>query len=114
MALQWVQGMVAPCRLQDHSLIESIVQMFERKSPDVFEAQMNALLGRPDATPVLAQIRCPALILTGREDAWSPPATHQLMAGAIPNAKLVIVPDSGHMSTMEQPAAVAQAMRDWL
>jgi pimeloyl-ACP methyl ester carboxylesterase len=114
MALQWVQGMVAPRRLQDRALIESIVQMFERKPPDVFEAQMNALLGRPDATPVLAQIRCPALILTGREDAWSPPATHQLMAGAISGAKLVIVPDSGHMSTMEQPAAVAQAMREWL
>jgi pimeloyl-ACP methyl ester carboxylesterase len=114
MAATWVQGMVAPNRLQDHALIESIVQMFERKSPDAFEAQMNALLGRPDATPVLAQIRCPVLILTGREDAWSPPVTHQMMAGAILGSKLVIVPESGHMSTMEQPAAVARAMRDWL
>ena len=114
MALQWVLGMVAPRRLTDRSLIESIVAMFERKSPDLFEAQMNALLGRPDATPLLAQIHCPSLILTGREDAWSPPATHYQIMGAIPGARLVIVPDSGHMSTMEQPAAVSQAMRVWL
>jgi pimeloyl-ACP methyl ester carboxylesterase len=114
MALQWVQAMVAPPRLQDRGLIESIVSMFERKSPDLFEAQMNALLDRPDATPLLAQIRCPTLVVTGREDAWSPPLTHQMIAGGIAGAQLVIVPDSGHMSAMEQPAAVSQAMREWL
>ena len=114
MALQWVQGMVAPPRLQDHALIETIVAMFERKSPDLFEAQMNALLNRPDATPVLSQIRCPALVVTGREDSWSPPLTHQMIASGIAGAKLVIVPDSGHMSAMEQPAAVSQGLRDWL
>lgn len=114
MALQWVQGMVAPPRLRDQALIESIVGMFERKSPNLFELQMNALLNRPDATKLLTQIRCPALVVTGREDGWSPPLTHQMIASGIPGAKLVIVPDSGHMSAMEQPAAVAQALRDWL
>ena len=114
MARQWVRNMVAPPRLQDHALLETIVSMFERKSPDLFEAQMNALLNRPDATPVLAQIRCPALVVTGREDSWSPPLTHQIIASGIAGAKLVVVPHSGHMSAMEQPAAVAQALRDWL
>lgn len=114
MALQWVQGMVAPHRLQDQPLLESIVSMFERKTPDLFEAQMNALLNRPDATPLLAQIRCPTLVVTGREDAWSPPLTHQMIAGGITGAKLVIVPNSGHMSAMEQPAAVCQALHDWV
>lgn len=114
MALQWVQGMVAPPRLQDHAFIETIVAMFERKSPDLFEAQMNALLNRPDATPVLSQIRCATLVVTGREDGWSPPLTHQMIASGIAGAKLLIVLDSGHMSAMEQPAAVARAMRDWL
>jgi pimeloyl-ACP methyl ester carboxylesterase len=114
MALQWVQGMIAPGRLQDHVLIESIVRMFERKSPDLFEAQMNALLNRPDATPILAQIRCPTVVVTGREDSWSTPATHQQIAAAISGAKLVIVPDSGHMSAMEQPMAIASVLRQWL
>lgn len=114
MALQWIPGMVAPGRMADSTLVESIVQMFERKNPRIHEAQMNALLARPDAGPLLPQVRCPALVLTGREDGWSTPAAHRQIAGAIPNANLVIVPNSGHMSLMEQPAAVADAMRAWL
>jgi pimeloyl-ACP methyl ester carboxylesterase len=114
MAFHWIPGMVAPGRMADTALVESIVQMFERKNPRIHEAQMNALLARPDATALLPQIRCPALVLTGREDGWSTPAAHHQIASAIPKAKLVIVPSSGHMSLMEQPAAVVDAMREWL
>ena len=114
MAMQWLPPMMHPDRMADTALVESIVAMVERKTPDIFEAQMLALLGRPDATPVLQQIRCPALLLSGREDGWSPPARHTEMAAAIPGSKLAIIPDSGLMSTMEQPSAVARAMRDWL
>ena len=119
MAMQWLPPMLHPKmmdpdRMADTALVEKIVAMIERKTPDIFEAQIRALLGRPDATPVLDQIQCPALLLSGREDTWSPPARHEEMAAAIPGSKLAIIPDSGHMSTMERPAAVARAMRDWL
>jgi len=114
MALQWIQGMVAPARLSDKPLVEAVIGLFARKTPDLFEAQMNALLARPDATPLLAKIRCPALFLSGREDGWSTPAVHHMMAGAVANGTVVVVPECGHMSTMEQPAAVAQALREWL
>jgi pimeloyl-ACP methyl ester carboxylesterase len=114
MATQWIQGMIAPARLSDSPLVEAIIRMFERKTPDLFEAQMNALLQRPDATPLLAQIGCPAMFLSGREDGWSTPAAHHMMAGAVQNGRIVIVPECGHMSTMEQSAVVSQAMREWL
>ena len=114
MAFEWIQGMVAPRRLTDSALVESIASMFERKTPDVFEAQMNALLNRPDATELLGRIRCPTLVLTGREDGWSTPAAHEQIASRIRVSKLVVVPESGHMSTLEQPAAVSGAMREWL
>ena len=114
MAMQWLPPMMHPDRMADTALVETIVAMVDRKTPDIFEAQIRALLGRPDAAPVLGQIRCPALLLSGREDGWSPPARHADMAAAIPGSKLAIIPHSGHMSTMEQPAAVAGAMRDWL
>ena len=114
MAFEWIQGMVAPRRLTDSALVESIASMFERKTPDVFEAQMNALLNRPDATELLGRIRCPTLVLTGREDGWSTPAAHEQIASRIRGSKLVVVPESGHMSTLEQPAAVSGAMREWL
>jgi pimeloyl-ACP methyl ester carboxylesterase len=114
MAVEWLSGMLPPYRQTDTELVESILRMFERKSPDMFEIQMEALLARPDAVPVLSQIDCPALVLTGCDDVWSPPARHQEMAAAIPASQLVLVPRCGHMSTMERPAEVAQAMRAWL
>lgn len=113
-AMAWLPPMMKPGRMADKALVDSIVAMLERKTPEVYEMQMLALLGRPDARPVLPAIKCPTLLLTGREDSWSPPARHQEMAAAIPNSRVVIVPDSGHMAPMEQPAAVARAMREWL
>ena len=114
MALAWLPPMMKPGRMADSALVESIVSMIARKTPEIYETQMLALLGRPDARPGLAKIGCPTLLLTGREDGWSPPARHEEMAAAIPNSRVVIVPDSGHMAPMEQPAAVAAAMREWL
>jgi pimeloyl-ACP methyl ester carboxylesterase len=114
MAVEWLKGMLPPYRQDDTPLVEEIIAMFERKSPDLFEIQMLALLGRPNATPLLAGIQCPALVLTGRDDAWSPPARHLDMAQLIPKSELVLVPKCGHMSTMERPEEVTAAMRRWL
>jgi pimeloyl-ACP methyl ester carboxylesterase len=114
MAVEWLKGMLPPYRQDDTPLVEEIIAMFERKSPDLFEIQMLALLGRPNATPLLAEIQCPALVLTGRDDAWSPPARHLDMAQLIPKSELVLVPKCGHMSTMERPDEVTAAMRQWL
>jgi pimeloyl-ACP methyl ester carboxylesterase len=114
MAANWIPPMIHPDRRSDAALVERIVQMMERKTPDIFEAQMNALLARPEAGDLLPPIQCPALILTGSHDVWSPPVQHEEMAAAIPNSTLVIVPDCGHMSTMERPDAVARAINQWL
>lgn len=114
MAIEWLKGMIPPYRQNDAPLVEEIIAMFERKSPDLFEIQMLALLGRPNATPFLPQIQCPALVLTGRDDVWSTPARHLDMAQWIPKSELVLVPKCGHMSTMERPQEVTAALRSWL
>ena len=113
MAAHWIPPMIHPERA-DMTLVERIVQMMERKTPDIFAAQMNALLARPEAGDLLPRIECPALILTGSHDAWSPAVRHEEMAAAIPNSTLVIVPDCGHMSTMECPEAITKAINRWL
>ncbi|MEI6302816.1 MAG: alpha/beta hydrolase [Betaproteobacteria bacterium] len=114
MGSRWAQGMVQMERLADTALMNAILDMIERKSADTFAAQINALLHRPDATALLPQINCPTLILCGREDSWSPLARHQQMAALLPRATLEVIADCGHMSTMERPQTVAQAMRNWL
>ena len=115
MASEWVKGMVAPSRLSDAALIEDILCMFERKSADIFERQLRALIARPDATPVLQRVQVPTLVLCGELDAWSPPAQHQAIADCIPARPApVVVPGGGHMVMQEKPEAVVQAMRQWL
>jgi len=71
-------------------------------------------MGRPDNRPFLASIRCPTLVLVGREDALTPVELSQEIANGIPGARLEIVPDCGHLATLEQPDAVNRAMRTWL
>ena len=114
MGEQWVRGMVHPDRLHDPSLIGAILDMIERKTVAVFEAQQRALLARLDATQLLGEITCPTLVLCGREDAWSPLSRHQAMARRITTSELVIVERCGHMSTMEQPDIVSSALTKWL
>ena len=53
-------------------------------------------------------------MLVGRQDALTPVDLSQEIAAAIPGAKLEIVEDCGHLSTMEQPDAVNRALRAWL
>nr|WP_222858377.1 alpha/beta hydrolase [Paraburkholderia phenoliruptrix] len=111
--IEWTPGMVRTETL-DTPVYQAILDMIERSSPDLFEAQIHALLTRPDATRVLSEIRCPTLLLCGREDRWSPVARHEAMHKAIENSVMCVVEEAGHMVTMEQPVAVNAALRDWL
>ncbi len=113
MAQEWAKGMVHPDRIGG-PIFEEVLAMFDRGSAAQYAAQINALLKRFDAAPLLPTIQCPTLVLTGRQDAWSGPAQHEAMAAAIPGAQLVIVENSGHMTTMEQPQAVSAALATWL
>ena len=114
MGRQWVQGMVHFERLQDRALMEPILAMIERKTPGIFAAQIRALLDRPSAEEVLRAIRCPTLILCGRQDGWSPLRRHEEMAGMVAGAHLAVIEESGHMVTLEQPRAVTAALEGWL
>ena len=109
----WAKGMVLPSRL-DTPLFEDILQMIERKTPDIVAAQIQALLHRPDARAGFASLRCPTLVMCGRQDAWSPLQRHEEMHRALPGSTLHVIEDSGHMSTMEQPEAVSSALAQWL
>jgi pimeloyl-ACP methyl ester carboxylesterase len=113
MATEWVQGMVHPTRLADTALINSILDMFESKTAEIYAAQTRALINRPDAGPVMSTIRCPTLVLCGHEDLWAPVERHREMSAAIPGSVLVDIPDCGHMCTMERPDAVNAALRSW-
>jgi pimeloyl-ACP methyl ester carboxylesterase len=113
-ARAWLPPMVHPARLADRAFMAPLEAMIERRSPATFHNQIRALLGRPDATPVLATIRCPTLVLCGREDGWSPLVQHEAMASGIAGATLEVVEECGHMAPVERPAAVTRGLQRWL
>lgn len=113
MAREWARGMVHASHLGT-PLFEAVLDMFERSSVAAFAAQIEALLARRDATALLATITVPTLMLCGQDDAWSPPSRHMYMHEHIAGSTLAVIERCGHMSTMESPAAVNAALRDWL
>jgi len=114
MGPEWMRPMVHPARLADAPLVEAILAMVERRTPDQFAAQIRALLARTDLTELLRSVRVPTLVACGREDAWSPVAQHEAIAALVPGSRLAIFDGCGHMAPMERPVAVAEALATWL
>lgn len=79
-----------------------------------FERQQQAIIGRADSRPHLGAISCPTLVLVGDGDELTPPELAREIADGVPGAQLVVVPESGHLSTLEQPRRVTAALVDWL
>jgi pimeloyl-ACP methyl ester carboxylesterase len=114
MCQQWVKGMVHPARVNDAVLVDSIIDMFARKSADRFERQQHALLDRPDATQVLESLTMPTLMLCGRQDAWAGVAQHEAMQALAPQSQLSVIEDAGHMVLMERPLPTLAALNKFL
>lgn len=90
----------------DKEILHTILDMALGLGPEVFERQSLAVMNRPDSVPTLATITCPTSVICGREDTICPPSFHKLMAREITDARLVMIDDCGHMSSMEQPEIV--------
>ena len=114
LADRWLPPMVDERRVDDAALMAPLREMVLRMSPEIYQRQVTALLGRPDAAASLGQIACPALVGVGRQDRWSPPAQHEAIVAAIPHATYLIFEDCGHMSPAEAPEAVSRALLDWM
>jgi pimeloyl-ACP methyl ester carboxylesterase len=91
-----------------------VMDMADALGPDVFVAQSRALQRRRDQQATLSRCKVPALILCGAHDALCPIQRHEVMAELIPNAVLKILPDAGHLPTLEQPAETTAALRAWM
>ena len=107
-------SLIHKVRLAEKPLVDVVRQMAVDTGVAAFRRQQAAIMGRPDNRPLLASIRCPTLVIVGREDALTPVAMAREIAAGIPGARLTIVPDCGHLSTLERPKAVNRALRQWL
>lgn len=111
---RWLPSMLHPDNVHVPTILQPLRAMSISMGLETFERQVHALLGRRDATPLLANIACPVLIGVGAQDAWSTPDQHRAFAPLIPQARLVVFDHAGHMAPFERPDLVNIAMLDWL
>lgn len=95
-------------------ILDLCLDMALALGPDAFVRQSLALRDRPDQTATLAAFGGPALVLMGRDDRLCPLDRHRLMHGLMPQSRLAIIPDAGHLPTLEQPDATAAELIRWL
>lgn len=75
---------------------------------------LEAMKQRADATAGLPAIAVPALVVVGEDDELTPPPAAEALAGAIPSARLAVVPAAGHLSNLENPEAFNRALGEFL
>ena len=110
----WLPPMVAEANRAVEDIYAPMRAMCLAKGQEVFDAQIDALVTRPEVETLLQDIKCPTLVMTGELDEWSGPQQHADIASRIAGSRLVIVPGAGHMLMMEAPDSVNHAIADWL
>ena len=105
---------VAVAHQGDRTLKRIVRTMADETGAEAFVRQQTAIMNRVDSRPSLAGIACPTLVVVGEQDVLTPPDRAAEIAAGIPHARQVVVPDCGHLSTLEQPEALTQALVDFL
>lgn len=100
-------------RLDEEPVRGLIEDMARAVGPRVFLRQNAAQDTRSDNRAALAALTVPALVLCGERDAVCPVSTHEEMAELIPGAELSVVEGAGHLSTIDRPRRVAEALLEW-
>ena len=101
-------------RQSDKELTNTVIEMAGRVGQAGFLRQQTAIMNRPDRQAEMAMYDLPTMVVCGRQDALTPLDLHEEMKELIPHARLCLIEECGHLSTLEQPHAAADLMRDWL
>lgn len=91
-------------------LAEAVGRMIRANTREAIAAALGALRDRPDSTPLLSSIDCPALIIAGEEDALIPRADAEAMHAGIKGSRLVMLPRVGHLGNLEDAAGFSREL----
>lgn len=95
-------------------VLRAVTDMIREADPLSIAWMQRAMADRPDSFDTLRGVEVPALVLVGAEDEISPVTDAEAMVEALPNASLVTLEASGHLSAVEVPDAVTFALRQFL
>jgi len=98
----------------DAAMAQQVRALMAGATPQGLASALLGMADRPDATPRLAQIKVPTLVITGADDTLIPPSESELLAKGIRGAELEIIPGAGHLVAFEQPEAFNRHLTAWL
>jgi 3-oxoadipate enol-lactonase len=114
-AATMVPSLLADATVEDRpDVAEKVRDMITATPPETLIAALAGMAARRDANGSLPSIHVPVLVLVGEHDALTPPDVARAMADRLPDARLEVVPDAGHVSNLENPDAFNEALRGFL
>ena len=111
-AAKMIPGLVAPTASQ--AVREELRVLITANRPEGIAGALRGMAVRPDATPDLAGITVPTLIVVGTEDGLTPPAEAAQIQQGIAGSSVALVPGAGHLSNLEQPEGFNTALCTFL
>ena len=95
-------------------LVSRVAELIREQTPEAIAGAQRGMAARAATTDVLASIKVPTLVVTGEEDVVTGPEVGRDLAAAIPGARFLLVEEAGHLSNLEQPEIVNEALLDFL
>ena len=95
-------------------IVKRVRDMMLKTKPEGAASALTGMAEREDQTPLLSQISAPTLILVGVEDAITPVADSEKMHRAIPNSRLIVLENAGHVSNLERTERFNDAFLEFL
>jgi pimeloyl-ACP methyl ester carboxylesterase len=112
-----LERLVSPAtRAERPAVVDQVRKMMVAAKPTSVASALRALGARPDATPALAAVSVPVLVLVGEDDALTPPSAAKALIAAMPETRtqLVVIPKAGHLPNLEQPDAFRKAVTSFV
>ena len=101
-------------QVDNPAVTQPIFDMAKEVGAEGFLREQKAIMARPDNRPLLVDITVPTVVIVGRYDHATPLARAEEMAAGIATSRLVVIDECGHMSPLEKPDEVSEALRRWL
>ncbi len=95
-------------------VVEKVAGLIREQSPQAIAGAQRGMAARAATTDLLGSIAVPTLVVTGEEDAVTGPEVGRDLAAGIPGARFLLVEEAGHLSNLEQPEIVNEALLDFL
>ena len=109
-----LKSFLSPAAMADEALVGRVIAMADAVGRENFVLQQHAILGRQDQSDTLRSLDVPVLVVGGSLDTLTPPERSEEIAALAPASQLLILEGVGHLSTLEAPQAVTEALNGFI